>query len=153
DTTIDKFQDARSCWFSLDRLKKFICLMEQYSAKARINKPLGIRFYYADYSKDSTRCPYPNYIKHHTLHLVPTYVDSKKIISFDPKLSRPGHPVTIVDKIKANSPDTLFILSGLRVYTSVLPDQNAAMNQGNLCPPGEGCDDVLKAIDDDDRYK
>ena len=43
-----KFEDARSCWYSIEKLDEFICLIKQNATKYKWNE-LGIRFYYAAY--------------------------------------------------------------------------------------------------------
>jgi len=81
-----EFQDARACWYPIDTLKKFICLIEKYADTIGIKSPqLGIRFYYAVYANDRTA--YGNYRRHHTLFMVPTYHSNEPDdnIDFDPR--------------------------------------------------------------------
>jgi hypothetical protein len=130
----NNFEDARSCWFSLDTLKKLICLIETYTAQLKgVGNPdslgLGLRFYYAVYPQDTALAPQAAYISHHTLIMVPTYNTKGENIDFDPRYG--------VDIAKLLSPinfsKTIFAvtLSGdKRTDNSVM-----AKNQGQLCPP------------------
>lgn len=130
-------KDARACWYSLDTLKKFICLIENYSLKNRYSytsKDLGIRFYYAVYPDPLEGNP--EYKSHHTLFMVPTLneVDFDPRYSFlhgaDPKnqpldsiiLNDPSEQPLILDWTTSNNFQTGF--------TGTM-----AKNQGNLCPP------------------
>lgn len=139
------FQDAQSCWYSVDTLKKFICLMEKYAAKSKIkSSDLGVRFYYANYPDNYTRDI--TLSKHHTLFLTATTNFGGNNIDFDPRISaKEGQTgakgVTyIASLIDTTDPGfktrELFILAG-----------KASMNQGDLCPPGTGCKNTLSAVD------
>ncbi|MGC4038674.1 MAG: hypothetical protein QM764_22110 [Chitinophagaceae bacterium] len=126
------FQDARSCWYSLDTLKKFICLIEKYSSSDKLrftSKDLGIRFYYATYDRSvydsfaivaragGDRIGRDSLGLHHTLFMVPTYRDSglKLDVDFDPRLSAGVSIETInqgftsIDAITRPGFDQLFI--------------------------------------------
>lgn len=99
------FEDARSCWYSIDTLKKFICLLEKYSqyvGSGIQHENLGIRFYYAAYdvsvndtyqiktiSKDAQSTYTQPLGLYHTLFMVPTYHDKEVNldIDFDPRAS------------------------------------------------------------------
>jgi len=172
------FQDARSCWFPVDTLKKFICLMEYYASKIDIpSSQLGVRFYYANYSDTISNAAFAN---HHTLYLTPTAYDDKDQanVDFEPKLSAENNEfITISDLIypdeirrmelrnkDVKSPPAykayaqryntqrLFILSpgvpsATASSTMSLSSSNVSMNQGDLCPPGTGCNRTVGAID------
>jgi len=161
----DDFLDARSCWFSADTLKKFLCLMERYSKEAGIESShLGVRFYYgvywANYQRD------PNLSNKHTLYLAATQNKTNPAMhqDFDPRataklrllnLSKPDSNVLTVVSIAQqirNGATNMFIIGGgsgtqLKV-ASPITSGNIVMNQGDLCPPGKGCDSTKKAIDD-----
>ncbi len=126
-------QDARACWYSVDTLKKFICLIEKYSKSLGLPADkLGIRFYYATY-------PYkgvwkPEYISHHTLFMVPTYSDERDDnIDFDPrynvKTKKKLQPLSQIGK--DNFSTQLLVLDG----TTSNAAHVTAKNQGQLCPP------------------
>lgn len=178
-TAPNGFQDARSCWFPADTLKKFICLMEYYAAKINIpSSQLGVRFYYANYSDTISNTAFAN---HHTLYLTPTAYDDKNQanIDFEPKLSADNNSLVTLSeliypeeirKMEARSKDykssvaykayeqryntqRLFILSpgvpGTHATSSTmsLSSSLVSMNQGDLCPPGTGCNPTVGAID------
>jgi hypothetical protein len=138
------FKDAQSCWYSIDTLKKFICLMEKYAAKSNIKTAdLGVRFYYANYPDNYTRDI--TLSKHHTLFLTATTNMGGNNIDFDPRISaekgQTGKEITtIASLISLQNPTfrtrELFVLAG-----------KASMNQGDLCPPGTGCTNTLSAVD------
>ncbi len=137
-------KDARACWFAVDTLKKFICIIEKYSRKLKIPaKDLGIRFYYAVYPDSSAKHLWNRkYASQHTLFMVPTYNDKKKNfdIDFDPRFScdekarlhlGPDDPYTIRDiaELCRRKPGQ----NGLTIITA--PDQLSSQNQGQMCPP------------------
>ena len=80
-------EDAHSIQFDLKTLKDFISKIEEQAANEDPGiqpEELGIRFYYAAYSEDSS-FPIPeNYQKRHTLVLVPTIVRGDEICDFNP---------------------------------------------------------------------
>jgi len=155
-TTINKkykINDALSCWYSLDTLKKFICLIEKYSKVLKVPPgQLGIRFHYAAYP-DERRIRFDsNYAKLHTLFMVPTYADSGTNFDFDPR-PRDFGPATQIkpgalrgyrtDYLSGNNPvfalSTQTSNSGPRPKVlnafGVLVDPGMDQNQGQLCPP------------------
>ncbi len=143
------FEDARSCWYSVDTLKKFICLMEKYSKKSGLTSAdLGVRFYYANYPANYPRDN--SLSKHHTLFLTATAKQGSINVDFDPRISAKNIEdggkegiVTIASLIDSNNPTfrsaELFMIAG--------NTGNATMNQGDLCPPGSGCTNTLSAVD------
>lgn len=87
-----EFQDSRCAWFSLDRLKQFICNIENDSKCVGLqHDQLGIRFYYAIYpdpaAGDFTGSEYVDKLGQHTLYLVPTVQYRGGDVDFDPKRS------------------------------------------------------------------
>lgn len=151
--TANNFVDARSCWFALDTLKKFICLMERYSQQVGLSSSqLGIRFYYGvywdGYQRDTrlSNC--------HTLYLAATQNSFGGINEdFDPRRSADlSTIVPLSGLISPGSSANLFMIggrSGARPQVSGQP----TMNQGDLCPPGIGCTPTLSAIDAAVPYK
>ena len=113
--------DTRSVQFNLSRLKEFISHIENCE-----NIPLsdlGIRFYFAAYSSDSSSIAYPSQSAdcqgRHTLIMIPTRKEDGKDKDFyvnDP--NKPG-----------------FVLNA--DYEDILPDgvQLSAANHGSLMPP------------------
>lgn len=127
------FQDARSCWYSLDTLKKFICLIEKYSSE--LNLPpsqLGIRFFYAAYPNNKIMYG-QNYGNKHTLFMVPTYNLSNENRDFDPRYSALNKSDSIVGILNLPSTTRLFILDA--TSTNPISSQDLLKNQGQLCPP------------------
>lgn len=85
-------EDAKSIWFSLDRLQNFISGIEKSSATLNIqSKDLGVRLYYGVYKNN------PEYAGLHTIFIVPTYNG----VDFDPIISASKKKViTLVDLSK-----------------------------------------------------
>lgn len=136
----DDFNDARSCWFSLDRLKKFVHSVEAYSKMANIDiDKLGIRCYYATYPGHSEGLWNHEYAGCHTLYLTPTYNNGKFNEDFDPEISAArGEAVKLSDLITSEDvQQKLFLMGGSKPTNLFLNDGvcDAFMNQGDLCPP------------------
>jgi hypothetical protein len=134
----DSMKDARACWYSLDTLEKYICLIKKYS-EGRGLKPdeLGIRFYYAVYPSDAADLANPKYISHHTLFMVPTYdtLGNNENVDFDPRQGL--QPLASYFSKKNTGP-----ASGAQMRVTILDlggqqrnAQQMAKNQGQLCPP------------------
>src|SRR6201999_3643154 len=87
------FKDSRCVWFSLNRLKQFICYIQNYSEVLQLNQDsLGIRFYYAVYPgseelPDFPKNEYKDRFGQHTVYLIPTYEVQNQTIDFDPLIS------------------------------------------------------------------
>ena len=93
--------DARSVWFSLDTLKRFIWNLEQEvcNNKCVDQKDLGLRFYYAEYPKEADWTALDSetgaialahknlYEFLHTVVIAPTYYSEKSQLNvdFDPR--------------------------------------------------------------------
>jgi len=76
--------DALSCWYSIDTLKTFICLMEKYARGHHIpSDSLGIRFHYSVYP--DSKPDYPIYGRLHTLYLAATINKNNSNVDFDPR--------------------------------------------------------------------
>jgi hypothetical protein len=139
------FADARTCWFELNRIKKYICLMENYASQLGITPDrLGIRFYYGVYPSQYQRDP--RFSDKHTLFLAATYQnDEGEHIDFDPRKSAAsGGIVTLQNQVLGNEP-SVFVLSPRPASSQTGP--NNTLNQGDLCPPGFGCLLTLNAVD------
>ena len=138
--------DARSCWYSTDVLKKFICQIEKNSECIGLSHDkLGIRFFYAVYSKEGSEAADQNFKSHQTLFMVPTYYNDKLTgdIEFDPiyncrhgKNVNNGNIVVLGSSAGSMPDSTVFVLggkfcSGGKEYVPGL----MARNQGQVCPP------------------
>ena len=157
------FQDARSCWYSLFRLKKMICLIENNAEKYSIKGEFGIRFYYATYpdaTQQAVRTPVgtpPIFINtkadvswHHTLFMVPTAFDSLLKLDQDIfMLPSPLHNDTgnnrevekriwlpakpDWDMLKKHNGDPQY---KILAFGAAIPTPiPSSLNQGMLCPP------------------
>lgn len=137
EKTMQNFNDARTCWFSLERLKKFICMIEtNTTGKLPASSKLGIRFYYAAYPDTIST---EKYKFHHTLFLTPTFSQGNINQDYEPRLSTKNNIVLLKSLMNTSSPF-------FKKPAMILGD-NKIMNQGELCPPGTGCIDVLDNID------
>lgn len=118
--------DSRACWYSLDTLKKFICLIENYASGFKIpSSELGIDFYYAVYGNKESIWE-PSYKSLMTLFMVPTY----KRLDFDPRSSLLLNGIQTFDSISdASEP---LVLDGSTANSDI---PGLAKNQGQLCPP------------------
>ena len=145
--------DARSVWFDLQTLKRFINQVETQTCGRCNGEPsqvLGIRIYYGTYpditawdDEDWTNAlngvPRENAGKH-TVMMVPTYrktyrqnnVDVAVDVDFDPNFIASGCNFTGIetfyDSMATNPPTgiTLTVLSGM---------QTTAQNHGDMIPP------------------
>jgi len=152
--------DARNCWYSLDTLKTFICLIEKYAKKRGIpSERLGIRFHYAVYP--DIKPDYPTYARLHTLYLSatvhrsgfnqdfdPRYLDEvlgKKHIPSDSLLLR-----SYIYNIYMSDPGAKLLVLPLPYENPVQPPRSAgsaltgatpvmSRNQGQLCPNYPNC--------------
>lgn len=161
--TTPDFEDARSCWYSIDTLKKFMCLIEKYAALDPkydpANSDLGIRFYYATYPTTEQQ-PFllklganvPPSVKqinvgfHHTLFMVPTHHDKESDINLDvfQPIQVRGSEIIMPDK-KVNAatlytPDwESYMKSGAATKLLILGKTSestpSSKNQGSVCPP------------------
>lgn len=152
------FEDARSCWFSVDTLDKFICLMKRYGQAVGIDaSKMGIRFYHAVYPNGN---PYdPGLSNMTTLYLAATQDNNNTGYQqdFDPrasylaKLASPTNAdtiVTLASQIEISAPN-MFVYRGgrtARFMSGATTDPNIVMNQGDLCPPGTACNTTLEAV-------
>lgn len=153
-----EFKDARSCWFSLDTLQKYQCLLLRYSKELGIpSSRLGIRFYYCVYPDEYQRDP--TLSNRHTLYLVSTYDKNNTglHIDFDPRATARMRAilggdsiVTIAGQIR-DSASSMFAIGGTSGMAFRAPSPSTpasvSMNQGDLCPPGTGCYPTLDTVD------
>lgn len=141
-------KDARACWYSLNTLKKFICLIEKYSGQLVSNTDsldLGIRFYYAVYPDSST--PRIDHFdiadkSRHTLFLVPTYFSSADSlnIDFDPRYSVSPLNFAIYSGDSASAFALGYAPRSFTPGSSGSSNNSNStnggnQNQGQLCPP------------------
>jgi hypothetical protein len=155
------FEDSRSCWYSIDTLKKFMCLIERYARMDPGFDPatsdLGIRFYYATYP-DTEQQPMllktgptvpPKLINvsvglHHTLFMVPTHHDKETDLDLDVFQPMTVRGSEIVAPSKNINPATLYHPEWEALKSAATPllimgqtiSSPSSKNQGSLCPPG-----------------
>lgn len=138
--------DARSAWFNLDVLKKFIWLVETQSLKNGITdtRKLGIRIYYTryptvdsfSYYTDLARTP-KEYARMHTTIMIPTYynVAQSANVDFDPRQMKSfGVPLPLNAFFSNNK----IANSGNTVARAVMADEITALNHADLIPPMSG---------------
>jgi hypothetical protein len=156
--------DARSIWFNLDTLKKFIWYIESKSIKNGLqNIPgLGIRLYYARYPKAEKYAEFPNlsnvnptYQNMHTVFMLPTYKDAATgfNVEFDPNFIKNNVPESLKFRLqmaKKNPERNSFEVFCFRAISSDPNDPNLSQNHGNLIPPRfnsyEGAE-VMEVVD------
>lgn len=156
--------DARSVWFSLDTLKKFIWNLEQEvcNNKCIDKKTLGLRFYYAEYPQQQVwdklepldADPVINreqqdhralYQGLHTVVITPTYWSEKSQfnVDFDPRFvdkeCKPQTLQNVMNKLGVRfdtSVRALVALNGGDPAFVLSPDvRTSAKNKGSLIPP------------------
>lgn len=129
------FEDARSCWFSLAEIKRFVCHLESAVNANRCVSPdsLGIRFYYGAHNSEPTMAGIPaSYGRHHNLIMIPTYRSNTGAnVDFDPyKIN-----------LQTCTPLPLGLMAPEKKMNDVLygssnADGNSfSMNHGQLFPP------------------
>ncbi|MCG2615050.1 hypothetical protein LZZ85_12195 [Terrimonas sp. NA20] len=83
---VHKRDDARAIWFSLDKLKAYICAIEKQVSKIDTSackiRNLGIRMYYGRYTGEVDEVA-RDYVDRHTIFMVPTYVSDSMPVRFD----------------------------------------------------------------------
>lgn len=143
----DTMSDARSCWFSLYKLKRFIHQIENSMCACNAGqdpKPmLGIRFYYGTYPNSTLWPQYGlnghvpgNHERHHTLMLVPTYFNTsvQMHVDFDPARVAQGTcqpvPLSQVFSTQLKVPVMWVTDDG-----SGDPSNTSMDNHGSLWPP------------------
>jgi hypothetical protein len=164
--TNPNFEDSRSCWYSIDTLKKFMCLIERYAQMDPDFDPatsdLGIRFYYATYPDTEQQTMLlktgPNFLSkvinvsvglHHTLFMVPTHHDKESDLDLDvfQPMTLRGSEIVAPDK-KINPatlyhPDWQAMMKSASTPLLILGktvSTPSSKNQGYLCPPCGGID-------------
>ncbi|RPD39588.1 hypothetical protein [Chitinophaga barathri] len=161
----DQFADARYITFPVDTIKKFICQVESILGKGehlnaadRRIKPcdLGIKFYYAAYRGIAAEADIKRSKKgRHTLLMIPTYWDDslKEYIEFFPGYVLPDKHTMPLGQVF----DDYYVSDSKLAYKkkplpsgnppmmllSLSIDRDAGKNQGNLCPPPDGCRSAL----------
>lgn len=154
--TNNEKEDARSIWFSLDKLKLFIAKIEASVSGATCEHELGIRIYYAKYPADFSAFPSlaglnPSLAGMHTVFMTPTFNNGKRDVDFDFENvgDNPCKPISYKDLLNSNTPSrrsALFGFSGRRNPPKPKPGPNGLIstprveNHGGLMPPpaGEG---------------
>jgi hypothetical protein len=145
---------SRSCYFSLETLKKFLYYVETYSQSHNIqSKDLAINFYYTIYPREKEMPNGKKYGSLHSLYLVPSKMDSQGIgyDDFDPISNKTLTQLTDKDKFAQDSSRNaiinrmkqieIFALAPQPVLQSMRSPQASAdataplmRNQGGLCP-------------------
>lgn len=137
--------DSRCVWFSMDRLKNFICYIERYSDSLKVNRDsLGIRFYYAVYpgkTHGNFDDDYKSRLGQHTIYMVPTTEVNSEAVDFDPYISlrnrRAGNDTLayMANLLTGNGNRQLFILApDSKPVPGITKTGSFAMNNGHLCP-------------------
>ncbi|MGC4101576.1 hypothetical protein [Ferruginibacter sp.] len=125
-------EDARSIWFSLETIKKFIWIIESNQCKKNCRDSLGIRIYYARYPeakdpiwKTPGLAPEARYAGHHTVFMIPTYWDPRDSMhhDFDP-----------MSRICRGPFDTSATAKPTTIFFEFTGDPDG-QNHGNLIPP------------------
>ena len=145
---IEKEEDTKSVWFSLDRLKNFIWHIEEQNCANGCNDSLGLRIYFAKYPDltapaqaeflDLIGVP-KAYSNHHTLFMVPTYKNEKmENVDFFPggktcRLTFEQSP-TVTRNLGGDINITVHPPTGYIFLTGTAED---AQNHGGLIPPGD----------------
>jgi hypothetical protein len=146
----NKLLDARACWFSLDTLEKYICLIKRFSAQRGLTDgQLGVRFYYGVYSNNPDELWNPNYISHHTLFMVPTYRNKDGNVDFDPMLGTAPLASYFLHDTAATVPQPRVMIFDLGGGQKT---QGMAKNQGQLCPPNCPPEDASTLATADRNY-
>lgn len=158
--TNENFQDARSCWYSLDTLRNFMCLIERYARMDPDFDPatsdLGIRFYYATYPDNEQQSMLLKMGSaprkainvsvglHHTLFMVPTHHDKESDLDLDvfqPITFRGSEIVPPSNKISPSTlyhPDWQAMMKSASTPLLIMGETvgfPSSKNQGSLCPP------------------
>jgi hypothetical protein len=151
-------EDARSAWFSLEIMKKFIWNIEHTACQQKCKLRLGIRIYYAKYpdsiaigvDPELKNIINPEYALHHTLFMVPTYERHEGNVDFDPWHwgANSCAPEPIRELFAAGSANTvtahsksLVLIPGsanINQVKSGIPPSSAQQNHGDLAPPPNG---------------
>jgi hypothetical protein len=147
-------EDARSAWFSLETLKKFIWNIEYKACEQKCKLRLGIRIYYAKYPDSTTmqadpelkNMVNPQYALHHTLFMVPTYERHDGNIDFDPWHWGADNctPEPLREQFSAGKVDLKtarsksLILTVWSKYMLPITGSAAQQNHGDLAPPPNG---------------
>jgi len=155
------FQDARSCWYSLRRLKNLICLTEANAARHNLTGELGIRFYYATYPDTATQEVIPPGLSlprivnvpvglHHTLFMVPTHYNEQLKLDEDIYLVRTARFNTTTKRYVIQESNAGFVTAQklmkmqnsapgspikIMVLGQTASSDPSSKNQGMLCPP------------------
>lgn len=152
------FEDARSFWYPLDTLKKFICLIERYSDSLHIPADsLGVRIYYSVYPNKVGQNPATSEVCHHTLFFVPTRTDPStgQAFDFDPRQNGKVY-VNMIDTAVARANPAyysslrLLILGKTTAQLAATAGTNLtplSSNEGQLCPPNCPNSSTLSLID------
>jgi hypothetical protein len=144
DLASEGINPSRACWFSLDVIKRFVCLIESEAEKQNLSKDdLGIRFYYAVYPNRHT-VDGNEYGKLHTLYMVPTMHQENENVDIgllpqvysDIDTLKTTHTLWDLSKIDSNIKVLILHTSSVKDIPSIGGRPPALIqNQGQLCPP------------------
>ncbi len=143
-------KDARTIWFSMGTLKRFLWLIEKKSCGLCIDKEkLGVRIYYGRYPQNfGTNQNYANipgtYGGKHTLFMVPTYNNGGINIDFNPAHKDSCRPMAIKN-IPGTGGDYLILSPNARMYTNnsvTNTPSDVIQNHGDLMPPPANISDL-----------
>jgi hypothetical protein len=141
--------DARSVWFSVERLKNFIWHVEKQNCDSLgCNETLGMRIYFAKYPDLNNRNvntegwlgldDVPNsYANHHTLFMVPTYQNKKgDNIDFYP-VSCKGSFYLAPKDLQVGTGEIFHLEHPVTPYIFLMGTGPDSQNHGGLIPPGD----------------
>jgi hypothetical protein len=146
---------SRSCYFTLETLKKFLYYVETYSKSHEIqSKQIAINFYYTVYPREKVMPNGKQYGSLHSLYLVPSKLDSEsrgyddfdpisnktltQLVNYREKPNQGSGINGIIDRLKQTQ---IFALAPQPVFQLMSSPQAGASdtaplmrNQGGLCP-------------------
>jgi len=138
--------DARSIWFSLEKLKTFFAKIEAATGSGKCNLKLGIRIYYAKYPNKTDMAKYPSLAGlsdmvagMHTLFMTPTYNHNGKDVDFNfEDVGDPCKPTPYAKLLRMNRRHLVGAFIGIEKPQAVRPGLEGVPrveNHGGLMPP------------------
>lgn len=140
-------EDARSIWFSLDKIKQYIWYIENQLCRSDCpaSRKLGIRFYYMKYPANVGTAEAPaelqdvprNFANLHSLAMVPGYMIGDELVDFDPRFIGPGCSLRMLGKPKGQHQGGVNYADTAKIAFILKTGEGS--NHGGLEPPnGDG---------------